>query len=312
MKLKPFPRTGLPVALVFIFTASQLRAELPPESEEAMKNGLQAAKQHEWKTAIQSFQEARKIAPNAPELFYNLGLAESRIPGRELRAIAWFSAYLAANTSTPNAAAIKDQIHVLDMKSRSNVSRLIKSLQDVAVQIHNVDPSNDAALEAPAWCWAFSGDHAAAKRIVALMHDPYWRSNELQIIATFEAGRTDSFAESKKTMASALKTAYQIQSEEKRNKTLLVMAEVQDSLKEGEATRKKGHSPVHTPVSDWLKKLDDTDSESLNRDPFFELASYLKSLSSSDNPERAYISFSSAIKDIVGMQAIIEQMAGLD
>jgi len=54
-----------------------------------MKKGLLAAKEQEWLIAIQSFQEARKSAPDAPLLFYNLGLAESKIPGRELRAIAW-------------------------------------------------------------------------------------------------------------------------------------------------------------------------------------------------------------------------------
>src|SRR5471030_1849083 len=99
MKLKPFHRGALLAALLLIFTAGQLRAELPPEAQEAVKKGIIAAKEQEWEIAIQSFQEARKTAPNAPELFYNLGLAESKIPGRELRAIAWFGAYLTANAT---------------------------------------------------------------------------------------------------------------------------------------------------------------------------------------------------------------------
>jgi hypothetical protein len=94
MKHKFPHRAGLLAALLFIFTAGQLRAELPPDAQEAMKKGIMAAKEQEWEIAIQSFQEARKTAPIAPELFYNLGLAESKMPGRELRAIAWFGAYL--------------------------------------------------------------------------------------------------------------------------------------------------------------------------------------------------------------------------
>ena len=86
MKLKSFHRTSLLAALLFILTVGQLHAQLPPDAQAAMQKGILAAKEQEWEIAIQSFQEARKTAPNAPELFYNLGLAESKIPGRELRA----------------------------------------------------------------------------------------------------------------------------------------------------------------------------------------------------------------------------------
>jgi len=83
---------------------------LPPDAQEAMKNGIIAAKQQDYLLAARYFQDARKIAPDSPEIFFNLGLAESKIPGRELRAIAWFGAYLASTTNAPNAAAVKDQI----------------------------------------------------------------------------------------------------------------------------------------------------------------------------------------------------------
>src|SRR5450631_4087467 len=48
---------------------------LPPAAQEAMKKGVLAAKEQEWTIAIQNFQEARKTAPVAPIVFYNLGLA---------------------------------------------------------------------------------------------------------------------------------------------------------------------------------------------------------------------------------------------
>lgn len=74
--------------------------------------------------AVRFFEEARKLAPEAPVIYLNLGLAESRIPGRELRAIAWFGAYLAANPTAPNAAAVKEQIAVLDVKTKATFPAL--------------------------------------------------------------------------------------------------------------------------------------------------------------------------------------------
>src|SRR6266853_1229246 len=110
-------------------------APLPPAAQEALNKGIIAAKVPDYPLAIRFFEEARKLAPQAPVIFMNLGIAESRMPGRELRAIAWFGAYLAASPDAPNAAAVKEQIAVLDVRNQSNVSRLIKAVQDIANKI---------------------------------------------------------------------------------------------------------------------------------------------------------------------------------
>ena len=68
---------------------------LPVEARAALKRGVIAAKQQDYPLAIRYFEEARKSAPAAPEIFYELGLAESKIAGRELRSICWFEACLA-------------------------------------------------------------------------------------------------------------------------------------------------------------------------------------------------------------------------
>lgn len=80
------------MTLMVAVAAGTLHAELPPEAQTAMDKGVIAAKQQDYMLAIRYFQDARKTAPDAPEVFYNLGLAESKMPGRELRAMAWFSA----------------------------------------------------------------------------------------------------------------------------------------------------------------------------------------------------------------------------
>jgi hypothetical protein len=97
-----------------------------------------------------------------------MGLAESKIPGRELRAIAWFGAYLAANPNAPNAAAVKKQISVLEVRSQSNTSRFLKILEDAANQIQKskvwmedqwfvLDARRDNLLKVAA-LWQESGD----------------------------------------------------------------------------------------------------------------------------------------------------------
>ena len=86
----------------------------------------------DYPLAVHYFEAARKAAPEAPVVFLNLGIAESKMPGRELRAIAWFGAYLAAYPDAANAAAVREQIAALDVRNQSNVSRLIKTMQEAA------------------------------------------------------------------------------------------------------------------------------------------------------------------------------------
>lgn len=107
-----------------------VRADIPPAAQEAVNKGLLAAKEQEWEIAIASFEEARKVAPDAPELFGYLGTAESKIPGRELRAIAWLGAYLAANPRAANASAVKEAIAGLQIKVEGNITRMVKLVED--------------------------------------------------------------------------------------------------------------------------------------------------------------------------------------
>lgn len=123
---------GLAAAFALLIAPVAATAEtssLPADAQQALDKGLAAAKQQEWDIAIRNFQDARKIAPDAPEVFYDLGLAESKIAGRELRAVAWFGAYLAVSPNAPNAAAVKDFIAALRTKIKGNIDTLIKAAE---------------------------------------------------------------------------------------------------------------------------------------------------------------------------------------
>src|SRR5205085_12567733 len=127
-------------------------APLPSAAQEALNKGIIAAKVPDYPLALRLFEDARKLAPQAPVIFLNLGIAESKMPGRELRAIAWFGAYLAATPDAPNAAAVKEQIAVLEVRNQSNIATFLKSVQVAASQMRG-DKKTDG-LTSVAGLWA--------------------------------------------------------------------------------------------------------------------------------------------------------------
>jgi tetratricopeptide (TPR) repeat protein len=102
-------------------------AQLSPEAQRAIAWGKEAAQNKNYELAISFFKMAQAAAPNAPEIYGYLGLTESKISGRELRAIAWYGAYLAANPRAGNAAAVNNAIAELMKTSENNISLLMKT-----------------------------------------------------------------------------------------------------------------------------------------------------------------------------------------
>jgi len=195
-------------ALAQTSAPASAQAPLPPEAQDALKKGVIAAQQQDFLLAIRYFQDARKLAPDAPEIYKDLGLAESKIPGRELRAIAWFGAYLAAEPNAPNAAAVKEQIDVLGVKGRSNTSRLLKAVQD-AVQKTSSDKDtfqSDKNYSAVVNLCAEVGDFAAALKTVDLIKSEFMKTPAQVAIAEAQI-RAGDFADAKDTLQLARKTA---------------------------------------------------------------------------------------------------------
>ncbi len=100
----------------------------------ALDKGLRAARQQEWKLALRYFDEAFKESPDDPSVLFNLALAEAKIPGRELRAVAWFEAYLQAVPTSANKLKVRDQISDLELRAEASVARLIDMLKEMAAK----------------------------------------------------------------------------------------------------------------------------------------------------------------------------------
>jgi tetratricopeptide (TPR) repeat protein len=288
----------LVAAFLVLMATEQLRAELPPAAQEAFDKGVIAAKQQEWEIAIQSFQEARKTAPDAPELFYNLGLAESKLSGRELRAITWLGAYLAASPNAPNAASVRDLIINLDVKSESNISHLIKLFQDTSNQTawdkdsvlyHVADLWIEAGNAARATeaadlmshrddflafhvvsVQAQAGDFADAQRRADHIEDSDYKNRaEWEIaVAQAEAG---NFVGARKTAELITPARVYMTSSSKAD-----TEEIIDKIQRKQWNRH--YSNLNVSVSGWVKE-----TYSLNEPIYTDIAKYLKSLPADDH-----------------------------
>ncbi len=96
----------------------------------ALDRGLAAAKQERWDAAIKYFTEAQEQTPYDPQVLFNLGLAYAKA-GREIMAITWFKAYLAASPSAENAAQVRQEIVNLEIANEARREKLYSAAMDV-------------------------------------------------------------------------------------------------------------------------------------------------------------------------------------
>ncbi len=205
------------IAGLLLLVAGVLRAELPPDAQSAMEKGVLAAQQQDFALAAKFFAEARESAPEAPELLYNLGLAESKIPGRELRAIAWFGAYLAANPTAANAAAVKKQMDALEVKNQVSTTKFIKAVVDAAKLVPgdrrvapllywSPDLYDGGSLHFAVLLLARNGNSADALKVAEDLKDAYFRSRAQGAVGLILAAAGD-MAGARKCFDLAVRTA---------------------------------------------------------------------------------------------------------
>jgi tetratricopeptide (TPR) repeat protein len=164
---------------------------MKPEARATFDKGMIAAGQQEWQTAIRYFLKAQESAPDAPEILFNLGLAESKVQGRELRAVVWFRAFLMKAPSVPNADAVRKEIGALEIRAEATIDKLInQTKQLVAQEDANSRSSHYVAL---AVAIARAGDISDAKQTALKCAGAFLCTNEaLARIAAIEYNAGDT------------------------------------------------------------------------------------------------------------------------
>lgn len=220
--------TFLAFATVLIEASAATPAPLPPAAQEAYDKGIMAAREQGYLVAIRYLQEARKLAPHAPQVYRSLGAVEAKIPGRELRAIAWYGAYLAALPNASDAADVKKEIGRLQVKNEINISGLIKAVQDAAWQIPGTErmrvfsdvPDTVISL------WVSIGDLSGALQSADNFQDPYYKSWIQRNVAVQQAKAGDLDG-ARQTFIVALGTLDLIKDAEQKQSALHQLASVQ-------------------------------------------------------------------------------------
>lgn len=111
--------------LLLVGAASAKAEELTTDVRDALERGVAAARGQQWLVALQQFDIAFDKAPTAPEVLFNLALANDRMGGREIRAIGWYRAYLAAAPRAANRDQIVARIAGLEVAARTTAQGLI-------------------------------------------------------------------------------------------------------------------------------------------------------------------------------------------
>lgn len=264
--------------LVLLFSvAGSLRAQLPPQAQEALDKGIIAAKVPDYLLAIRYFEEARKLAPDdSPIILLNMGIAESRLHGRELRAMAWFGAYLASAPAAANAGAVRDEIKVLSIRAQSNVSKLIAALETVADNLpEGFNPmvghgrNKDFVLGELPGLWAAHGDFERAQNRAARLKIDSVRDDAIKALTLAQARKGEQTA--------ALQSAGRIQSQSEKSATLGEIAEISNAKSRDSAADKVRVSHF----LDLLKPIPYMSGEryqQLNATIFRDVGGFLKNL----------------------------------
>lgn len=119
---------GVIAACFFCLAASsgaeESRDYLSGPGHVSFDQGMASAKRGNWSMAEYGFIEADNDNPNLPQVWFNLGLAESHMPGHEIRAAALMKAVLLRQ---PDHAQ-RDEINRLRLKLETTVRERIRSI----------------------------------------------------------------------------------------------------------------------------------------------------------------------------------------
>jgi hypothetical protein len=120
------------ISLYLVAPIAAQTTEINEAAREPFERGLMAAQQQAWELAINHFMLAYERDRESPQIWFNLGLASARVPGRELRAIGWLKAYVEKLPDAPKAQSVRDEIRTLRSRYEITIDKLVGHLKTMA------------------------------------------------------------------------------------------------------------------------------------------------------------------------------------
>jgi hypothetical protein len=207
-----FRRSVLAAALAALLaTSSHVFSEPPPQ----VARGLDALAKGDYQTADDDFRDA--VQSSGPEAYHAIGTAEAAIPGRELHAMCWLAAYLAAEPHAANAAEVRAAIAALEAKRREKTFLLLQCLANAPVTSANpaenrpqwdngptrAEDARDETMRNLASSWDATGDFDTGRRIVGIIHWEGAKSDALTALVRAECDEASRRFEAGDSEASA-------------------------------------------------------------------------------------------------------------
>lgn len=116
----------------------------------ASAGNVGAQQPSDWRTTLVSLLKAHRDAPDAPQPWYELGSALSKVPGYKAPAGIWLDAYLLALPNAPNAVAIRAQVRQLQAAREPQREIFIDQLEvmalDTRATIHDRQGRRELAI----------------------------------------------------------------------------------------------------------------------------------------------------------------------
>ena len=143
---------------------------LSAETEALIESGMEAIKDGQWDQAIKSLTEVQAEAPKSYKILYNLGIANAEAGERDVIAIAWFNAYLAAVPDALEREQVLEQLENLKIKVNASIVKMLRMADVEAAKITD-EQMKFETYRAIAMAEIYVGEMSEAKRYAELITD---------------------------------------------------------------------------------------------------------------------------------------------
>jgi hypothetical protein len=180
--------------VVLAGSADRLWAQdLSDELSELLTRASTALRQQQWLQAEQQLKTAYEKNSEAPEVLLAFAEFSERKGGRDLLALAWYRAYLAARPDAGNREEIKKRIEALEQRAMASANGLIEKALSAASNVASSDRPNVllTIARAQAKLGNVSGAFSTASSVRSAAGAVYYGSDPFGSVAEVLASQGD-------------------------------------------------------------------------------------------------------------------------
>jgi tetratricopeptide (TPR) repeat protein len=118
------------IALLIVWNAVSLAETVSEEAQRYMARGMAAVEMaktpKDYERAVREFERAAKLAPNWPDIYFNLGAVQAKA-GNYGEAMRHYKRYLELAPNAPDAAKVREEMYKLEY--RAEEAQMVKEIK---------------------------------------------------------------------------------------------------------------------------------------------------------------------------------------